>query len=76
MCAAILTTLCWLPQTLKIIREKRTEGVSLIANATFAAGLALWLAYGLLIGSWPIVIANVVSLVLVLTIVGLKIRYG
>lgn len=76
MSAAVLTTLCWLPQTLKILKDKRTEGVSLSTNVVFAAGLALWLIYGLLIGSWPIVISNVITIGLVLAIIALKIRYS
>jgi MtN3 and saliva related transmembrane protein len=43
--------------------------------AIFTVGLALWLAYGLRIGSWPIVAANSVTLVLAGTILYFKIRY-
>lgn len=74
--AAVLTTLCWVPQAMKIIREKRTEGVSLVTNLVFALGILLWLAYGLLIGSFPLILANVVTLSLIVVIIALKIRYG
>lgn len=74
--AAVITSLCWLPQTVKIIRDRRTEGVSLATNVAFASGVALWLVYGVLIGSWPVIAANVVTLGFILAIVGLKLRYG
>ncbi len=74
--AAALTTLCWLPQALKILRERRTEGVSLVTQGAFVAGVALWLAYGLALGSVPLILANAVTLLLALTILALKLRYG
>jgi MtN3 and saliva related transmembrane protein len=42
----------------------------------FASGVALWLVFGALIGNWPIVISNAITLVLTLAIVGMKLRYG
>jgi MtN3 and saliva related transmembrane protein len=74
--AALCTTLCWLPQTIHILRKKRTEGVSLVTQSVFSLGVALWLAYGLLLGSWPLIIANLTTLFLSLTIVALKLLYG
>ena len=43
---AMLTTLCWLPQALKVIREKETRALSLPATGAFTAGVVLWLVYG------------------------------
>ena len=73
--AAVCTTVCWLPQALKILREKRTEGVSLITQSVFTLGSALWAAYGLLLNNRPIVYANVVTLFFSLAILVLKLRY-
>lgn len=73
--AAACTTFCWLPQTVKIIREKRTEGISIISQSVFTLGLALWAAYGLLINDRPLIYANVVTFAFALTILILKIRY-
>jgi MtN3 and saliva related transmembrane protein len=42
----------------------------------FGAGLALWLVYGVMIASWPLIGANAVSLALVSTIIATKLRYG
>ncbi len=75
MAAAALTTLCWVPQAFRILRTRDTRSISLAAQAAFAAGVALWLAYGLLIGSWPVILANAVTLVLALAILAMKLRY-
>ncbi len=74
--AATLTTVCWLPQAFKIIRTRDTAAISLLTYSAFAAGLVLWLCYGILLGSWPIIGSNVVTLVLVIVIIVLKLRHG
>ena len=74
--AASLTTLCWLPQTLKVIREKETRALSLPANVIFAFGILLWLIYGIGIGDWPVIGANAFSLILVSVIIAMKLRHG
>jgi MtN3 and saliva related transmembrane protein len=74
--AALLTTLCWLPQTFKVIREKETRALSMPANVIFAVGILLWLVYGIGIDDWPVIGANAISLVLVSVIIVMKLRYG
>jgi MtN3 and saliva related transmembrane protein len=73
---ATLTTRCWLPQALKVIREKETRALSLPATAAFTLGVVLWLIYGLAIGDWPLIGSNAVTLALMLPIVAMKLRYG
>ena len=73
---AILTTLCWLPQALKIMREKETRALSLPATAAFTLGIGLWLIYGLAIGDWPLIGSNAVTLALMAVILATKLRYG
>ena len=74
--AALLTTLCWLPQTLRAIRHRDVASLSLATFAVFSAGIFLWLIYGIFIGSWPVILANVFTLVLNLAIVFQKLRHG
>lgn len=74
--AAILTTLCWLPQIMKILRERKTSDISLGTNAALATGISLWIVYGVALGSLPVIVSNVVTLVFILAIVGLKLRFG
>ena len=74
--AAILTTLCWLPQALKTLRTKDTKSLSLVTQSVLALGVVLWLIYGILVGNAPIILANSVTFVLVALILAMKLRYG
>ena len=76
MTAATLTTLCWVPQAVRIIRTRDTRAISLTTQATLASGVALWIAYGFLLGSIPLVAANAVTLALVTAILVMKLRFG
>lgn len=73
--AASLTTLSFLPQALHTFRTRDVSGISLGMYSMFAAGVALWLVYGLLLSAWPIVGANAVTLALTLAILVMKLRY-
>lgn len=72
--AATLTTLAFVPQAFKICVEKQTAGISYAMYSVFFCGVACWLAYGLLIGSTPIIAANTVTLALSLLILFTKYR--
>jgi MtN3 and saliva related transmembrane protein len=74
--AATLTTLAFVPQALMTWRRRRAEGVSLGMYVVFVSGLALWLAYGLLLGSLPIILSNIVTLILASFILGMKLKFG
>jgi MtN3 and saliva related transmembrane protein len=74
--AAILTTLSFLPQALHTFRTKDVTGISLGMYSAFTSGVALWLVYGLLLGAWPIVIANFVTLALASAILVMKLRFN
>jgi MtN3 and saliva related transmembrane protein len=73
--AALLTTCSFVPQAWHTFRTRDVSGISLGMYAVFACGVALWLAYGLLLAAWPIVAANGVTLALALVILGMKLRY-
>ena len=73
--AAVCTTFCWAPQAIKIIREKRTEGISLLTQSVLIFGTALWAIYGLLMKDRPVLYANIVTLGFTIAILILKIRY-
>ena len=73
--AAVLTTVSFLPQALHTFRTKDVRGISLGMYSAFTLGVALWLVYGLLLGAWPVVIANCVTLALAATILVMKLRY-
>ena len=73
--AACLTTASFVPQVWLSFKTRDVSGVSLGMYSVFTAGVALWLVYGLLLGAWPIVVANAVTLLLALTILGMKLRF-
>jgi MtN3 and saliva related transmembrane protein len=72
--AAILTSISFVPQVLKILKTRNTSGISLIMYALFVSGVACWLIWGLLVNQTPVVIANAVTLVLSSAVLLLKIR--
>lgn len=74
--AATLTTVAFVPQVVQIIRTKSAKDVSLPMYLIFTAGVVLWLGYGVLLGAWPIIIANIVTLGLALAVVAMKLRWG
>lgn len=73
--AAFLTTCSFVPQAWHTFRTRDVTGISLGMYLVFACGVALWLAYGLLLAAWPIVVANGVTLTLALLILTMKLRY-
>ncbi|MBI2769338.1 MAG: SemiSWEET transporter [Burkholderiales bacterium] len=73
--AAFLTTCSFVPQAWLTFRTRNVSGISLGMYGVFAAGVALWLAYGLLLHAWPIVIANAITLALAVAILAMKLRY-
>ena len=74
--AASLTTFSFLPQALHTFRTRDVSGISVGMYSTFTLGIAMWLAYGLLIQAWPVVMANAVTLGLASTILVMKLRFG
>ena len=73
--AACATTISFIPQAWLTWKTRRADGVSLGMYALFTIGVALWLAYGVLLGAWPIIAANAVTLVLACGILAMKLAY-
>lgn len=67
--AGALTTICFLPQAIKIIRTRDVGGISLAMYTVFATGVALWMIYGIMIGSKPVIIYNAITLPITLVII-------
>jgi len=62
--AAIASTTSFLPQAIKIIRSRDTSCISTGMYAVTVAGFVLWTTYGILLGAWPLIVSNGISLVL------------
>jgi MtN3 and saliva related transmembrane protein len=73
--AAILTTVAFVPQALTSWRTRDLSGVSLPMYSIFTAGVAMWLAYGVMLGSLPIIIANTITLALSGAVLVLKVMH-
>ena len=72
--AAALTTASFMPQAWLTFRTRDVSGISLAMYSVFSLGIALWLAYGVLLRAWPIVVANGVTLALATGILTMKLR--
>jgi MtN3 and saliva related transmembrane protein len=76
MIAASLTTFAFLPQTLKTWKTKKTKDISLPMYVTFIIGMCIWLYYGFVIKSLPLIAGNIVSLTFAIPVLILKLRHG
>jgi MtN3 and saliva related transmembrane protein len=71
LAGALLTTIAFLPQVVRTWRHGG-DGLSYIMLALFLAGTALWLLYGIALGSLPIILANGVTALQVVIVLALK----
>lgn len=74
--AATLTTTAFIPQAWQVWRTRHTQDISLGMYAIFTGGVAMWLVYGLQIGSWPVIVANSITLLLAGAVLLMKLRFG
>jgi MtN3 and saliva related transmembrane protein len=73
--AATLTTVSFVPQARLIWKTRRAAGLSVGMYSLFATGVALWLGYGLMIGAWPVIIANAITLAQALFILAIRLKF-
>lgn len=73
--AGVCTTISFVPQLLRVWRRKSARDISLWMFLFFSFGVACWLAYGVGIGSTPVILANATTLALALAVLALKLRY-
>jgi MtN3 and saliva related transmembrane protein len=71
--AAICSTVSFVPQAWKIIRTRDTSGLSARMYAVTVTGFSLWLAYGIMLGEWPLIVTNAVCLALSAFILAMRI---
>lgn len=74
--AATLTTVSFVPQAWRTFKTKDVSGISLRMYGIFTAGVAVWLAYGIVLRETPMMVANSLSLVLACAVLVMKLRYG
>jgi len=74
--AGFFATAAFVPQVVRAWQTRSTRDLSLIAIVAFSTGVSLWIAYGVLIHSLPVIVWNVVTLALNLAILAAKLRHG
>ena len=74
--AGLCTTIAFLPQVVKVWRTRSARDISLGMYAILAIGIVFWLAYGWILGIWPVIVANAVTLLLVAVVIAMKLRWG
>jgi MtN3 and saliva related transmembrane protein len=72
LAAGLLTTICWVPQLVRSLRTRRTDDLSWTYLSVLAAGVGLWLGYGILRADIAIVASNLLTLASVLTLIAIK----
>jgi len=75
MCAAVLTTVSFLPQAYRTWKTKDTKGLSLTMYICFFAGVFLWLIYGIHLESLPMILANGITVVLAFFLLIMKLKH-
>src|ERR1700730_6215077 len=73
--AGLVTTAANLPQIWKTYRNKSGEGLSFRMLLALAIGLGLWITYGIMIKSLPLVATNVVVFLLILSLIAMKLKF-
>ncbi|HMH19405.1 MAG TPA: SemiSWEET transporter [Burkholderiales bacterium] len=74
--AGALTTIAFVPQAWRIWKTRSAQALSLSMYLIFTSGVALWFLYGLLLGAWPIIVCNGVTLLLAGTVLAMKLKFG
>lgn len=73
--ASVMALATTMGQAWHTFRTRDVSGISLGMYSVFTTGVALWLAYGIALQAWPIVVANAITLLLASTILGMKLRF-
>ncbi len=76
LAAGAFTTFAYLPQVVKSWKTRRTSDISLTMLLVLATGVVLWLAYGILLDQTPLILANSLGILLVLSVLIAKLKYG
>ena len=75
MSAALCTTVAFVPQVWQVWRSRSAKDISLGMYLIFVTGVSLWLVYGFMLGDWPLILANSVTLALAGAVLVMKIYF-
>ena len=74
--AGLLVTSSLIPQIIRVFRLKSAREISIIFTLLLLAGMALWLTYGTILGLTPVILWNAIGMVLAVTLLSAKVKYG
>jgi MtN3 and saliva related transmembrane protein len=74
--ASALTTFAFIPQVWRVWKTRSAHDLSLPMYLIFTTGVVLWLVYGLMIGAWPIIAGNAITLFLAGAVLAMKLKFG
>ncbi len=72
----VLTTLCYIPQIIRVFRLKSAQEISLPFTIMLLIGVIIWLFYGVFLSLTPIILWNGVGVVIVAALLYAKLKYG
>ena len=76
LAAGFLTTVAFVPQVAKVWKDRSAKELSLKTFVAFSTGVVLWLAYGIVLGQFPMILWNSVTLALAGALVVMKLKFG
>ena len=72
--AAFCTTVAFIPQAVKVYKTKHTKDISLGMFSLLNFGFVFWLIYGIILNSYPIILANAITIIFAIYILVTKLR--
>ena len=74
--ATTLTTFAFAPQVWRAWKTRSARDLSLPMYLIFTSGVVLWEIYGWMIGSWPIIVGNLITVTLASSVLAMKLKFG
>ena len=76
LAASVFLAVSFVPQVLRVFQMKSAREISILFTLLQLAGLALWLAYGVILGLMPVLVCNSLLAIFVLMLLFARIKYG
>jgi len=74
--AGALATCSFIPQLIRVFKLKSAREISVLFTSLLLLGITLWLAYGIYLELFPVILWNAIAAVLVAALLGAKLKYG
>ena len=74
--AGALVTCSIIPQLIRVFKLKSAREISMLFTSLLLIGIITWLAYGILLGLFPVILWNAIGAALVAVLLYAKLKYG